>query len=232
MAGSALGRLKSLLDNPFVGTDDFGQPVADPNPLIEPSWQQICVMGYEIPGIGVIGGDVDAAILGKIETRIARVLLDERTGVVIETGISTYLPNQEMRRFVQERDGHCRFPGCSRNAKRCEPDHFTPYSRGGLTAIWNLDSLCKHHPPRQTQRWLGAGQDPRRPLHLDRPPRPPVRHPPHRPPRPRRLTDTATQRKILGVPTPKIFRAAVSRRRGGPCAGPPAREAARSSGRC
>ena len=145
MAGSALGRLKSLLDNPFVGTDDFGQPVADPNPLIEPSWQQICVMGYEIPGIGVIGGDVDAAILGKFETRTARVQLDERTGVVIETGISTYLPNQAMRRFVQERDGHCRFPGCSRNAKRCEPDHFTPYSRGGPTAIWNLASLCKHH---------------------------------------------------------------------------------------
>ena len=32
VAGSALGRLKSLLDNPFVGTDDFGQPVASPWP--------------------------------------------------------------------------------------------------------------------------------------------------------------------------------------------------------
>jgi hypothetical protein len=125
--------------------DDFGQPTPEPNPLIEPSWAQICAMGYEIPGIGVIGGDVVAAILDKFDTRITRVLLDERTGVVIETSIKEYLPDKVMRRFVQKRDGCCRFPGCRRNAKRCEPDHIIPYSAGGPTAIWNLTSLCKHH---------------------------------------------------------------------------------------
>jgi len=113
--------------------------------LVEPSWAQIAAMGYEIPGIGVIGGDVVASILDKFDTRIARVLLDERTGVVIETSIDTYRPNRAMRRFVQKRDGHCRFPGCVRNAKRCEPDHVIPYSRGGPTAPWNLACLCKHH---------------------------------------------------------------------------------------
>jgi hypothetical protein len=125
--------------------DDFGQPAPDPNPLIEPTWQQICAMGYEIPGIGVIGGDVVAAILNKFDTRIARVLLDERTGVVIETSIKEYLPDKAIRRFVQKRDGYCRFPGCTRNARGCEPDHVIPYSGGGPTAIWNLVSLCKHH---------------------------------------------------------------------------------------
>jgi hypothetical protein len=60
--------------------DDFGQPTPDPNPLIEPTWAQICAMGYEIPGIGVIGGDVVAEILAKFDTRIARVLLDEPPG--------------------------------------------------------------------------------------------------------------------------------------------------------
>jgi hypothetical protein len=138
--GAALGYL-----NPLANVDDFGQPAADPNPLIEPTWAQICAMGYEIPGIGVIGGDVVVAILERFDTRIARVLLDERTGVVIETGIDTYLPNRAMRNFVQKRDGHCRFPGCARKAKRCEPDHIIPFSRGGPTAIWNLLSLCKHH---------------------------------------------------------------------------------------
>ena len=131
--------------NFLANTDDFGQPVPDPNPMIEPTWTQIAAMGYEIPGIGVIGGDVVAGILSKFDTRIARVLLDEHTGVVIETGIDTYLPNPAIRRFIQQRDGHCRFPGCARNATRCEPDHVTPYSRGGPTAIWNLVSLCKHH---------------------------------------------------------------------------------------
>jgi len=131
--------------NPLANTDDFGQPAPEPNPMIEPSWAQICAMGLEIPGIGVIGGDVVASILDKFDTRIARVLLDERTGVLIETSIDTYRPNPAMRRFVQERDGHCRFPGCARNAKRCEPDHVIPYSRGGPTAPWNLAALCKHH---------------------------------------------------------------------------------------
>ena len=102
-------------------------------------------MGYEIPGIGVIGGDIVAAILDKFDTPITRVLLDERTGVVIETSLDTYRPNRAMRRFIQKRDGHCRFPGCTRNAKHCEPDHIIPYSQGGPTAPWNLASLCKHH---------------------------------------------------------------------------------------
>jgi hypothetical protein len=113
--------------------------------MIEPSWQQICAMGYEIPGIGVIGGDIVAAILDKFDTRIARVLLDERTGVVIETGTTEYLPDPAMRRFIHKRDRYCRFPGCARNATRCEPDHVIPFSKGGPTAIWNLASICKHH---------------------------------------------------------------------------------------
>ncbi len=138
--GSPLGDL-----DPLAKMDDFGQPAAAPNPFVEPSWTQIAAMGYEIPGIGVIGGDVVAGILAKFDTRIARVLLDERTGVVIETGIEEYRPNAAMRRFVIKRDGTCRFPGCRRAARRCEPDHVIPFSRGGPTAIWNLASLCKHH---------------------------------------------------------------------------------------
>ncbi|MEP7016910.1 MAG: DUF222 domain-containing protein, partial [Actinomycetota bacterium] len=77
--------------NPLANTDDFGQPTPERNPLIEPSWAQIAAMGYLIPGIGVIGGDVVAAILDNFDTAITRVLLDERTGVVIETSLDTYL---------------------------------------------------------------------------------------------------------------------------------------------
>src|SRR5665647_639173 len=139
-SGAALG-----YRNPLANTDDFGQPTPDPNPMVEPTWAQICAMGYEIPGIGVIGGDVVAGILDRFDTRIARVLLDEHTGVVIETATTACRPNRAMRRFIGQRDGHCRFPGCARNAKRCEPDHVIPFSRGGPTAIWNLVSLCKHH---------------------------------------------------------------------------------------
>jgi HNH endonuclease len=143
--GGAASGSRSWCEDRLAATDDFGQPAVDPNPLVEPSWRQICAMGYEIPGIGVIGGDVVAGILEKFDTRIARVLLDERTGVVIETSIAEYRPNRAMRRFIQRRDRTCRFPGCARAARRCEPDHVIPYSRGGPTAIWNLVSICKHH---------------------------------------------------------------------------------------
>jgi hypothetical protein len=102
-------------------------------------------MGYEIPSIGIIGGDIVAGILDHFDTAITRVLLDEHTGVVIETSQHTYLPNQALRRFLHKRDGTCRFPGCARNAARCEPDHVIPYSQGGPTTPSNLLSLCKHH---------------------------------------------------------------------------------------
>jgi len=131
--------------NPLAEVDDFGQPTPEPNPLVEPTWTQIAAMGYEIPGIGVIGADIVAAILDNFDTAITRVLLDEHTGVVIETSLDTYRPNRAIRRFIQKRDGHCRFPGCTRNANRCEPDHIIAYSQGGPTAPWNLISLCKHH---------------------------------------------------------------------------------------
>ena len=71
--------------NPLANTDDFGQPTPEPNPLIEPSWAQIAAMGYEIPRIGVIGGDVVASILDNFDTAITGVLLDEPTRVVTGT---------------------------------------------------------------------------------------------------------------------------------------------------
>jgi len=92
----------------LASTDDFGQPEPEPNPFIEPTWAQTCAMGFLIPGIGVIGGDIITGILDRFDTRIARVLLDEETGVVIETSTTAYLPNQAIRRFVQHRDGTCR----------------------------------------------------------------------------------------------------------------------------
>ena len=51
-----------------------------------PSWQQVCAMGYEISGVGVVPGDVVAGICARFDTRIRRVLLDEGSGTTVETG--------------------------------------------------------------------------------------------------------------------------------------------------
>lgn len=110
----------------------------------QPSWQQVCAMGLEVPGVGVVPGDVVARICQSFETRITRVLLDTRTGVVRESGIRHYQPPPRMIEFVRLRDGTCRFPGCARAARRCDLDHVVAYPQGATTAT-NLLCLCRHH---------------------------------------------------------------------------------------
>ena len=139
------GRRPSRQPSFLAMVDDFGQPTPDPNPLIEPTWAQICAMGYEIPGIGVIGGDVVAGILDKFDTRIARVLLDEthrgrdrdrHQGIPPQPGHAPVHP--KTRRHLPLP----RLPA-QRQTVRARPRH--PLPGGGPTAIWNLVALCKHH---------------------------------------------------------------------------------------
>lgn len=48
-----------------------------------------------------------------------------------------------LKRYLQGRDGHCRFPGCQ--ARVCQLDHRVNWEDGGPTAAGNLASLCQHH---------------------------------------------------------------------------------------
>lgn len=102
------------------------------------------LVGCEIPGIGHIPHDVLAGIAAAFDTRIRRVLLDQRTGTVIETGVATYRPNTAITRLVRLRDRTCRFPGCAQPAERCDLDHVQPWPHGPTTPA-NLQALCRHH---------------------------------------------------------------------------------------
>jgi len=152
--GPAAGAAAAAVDLPplarrwlddWAHTNDFGQPVPDRPPwLPDPHWAMVSAGGLPIPGIGIIPGDVAAAIAARFDTAITRVLLDARTGTVLETTTATYRPSAGIRRFVHHRDGACRFPGCTRVAARCEIDHVDPYPHGPTTPA-NLITLCKHH---------------------------------------------------------------------------------------
>ncbi len=56
-----------------------------------------------------------------------------------------------MRDLVILRDGHCVFPGCHVDARRCDQDHIEPYvpiDQGGppgQTSPANLACLCRRH---------------------------------------------------------------------------------------
>lgn len=57
----------------------------------------------------------------------------------------TYAPSLTTRAYLAARDRVCRFPGCQRDAARCDLDHVTPHAAGGPTCDSNLISLCRHH---------------------------------------------------------------------------------------
>ncbi len=56
----------------------------------------------------------------------------------------TYRPGNALAARVRARDGHCRFPGCSVPAARCDLDHVTAHP-AGETVEANLQTLCRAH---------------------------------------------------------------------------------------
>ena len=110
--------------------------------------------GVTVPKVGYIPSDVVATLLGRLDLRISRALLDSTTGTVLETVTDAYSPPRRMRDFVQVRDGQCRMYGCARPATACDVDHAVPHDAGGPTSPQNLAGLCRHHHrAKQSRAW-------------------------------------------------------------------------------
>ncbi|KYH43191.1 HNH endonuclease signature motif containing protein [Branchiibius sp. NY16-3462-2] len=97
-----------------------------------------------LPRVGVIPADSIVEMTHLLGVKLSRALTDAATGVVVETGDRSYRPGARLARFVQARDQHCRFPGCTRPAKLSDIDHVIRYPDGETTA-GNLQCLCRHH---------------------------------------------------------------------------------------
>ena len=81
------------------------------------------------------------------------LLQDPATGEILTVGRTRRIP-AGLKRWLQARDGTCRFPGCSVNVTHAEIDHTTPYARGGPTDHTNLEHLCpKHHRFKTLGHW-------------------------------------------------------------------------------
>ncbi|WP_156907763.1 HNH endonuclease signature motif containing protein [Corynebacterium freiburgense] len=65
-------------------------------------------------------------------------------------------PSQEQRILVQQRDGHCRYPGCTTPANQCDIDHVINHNDGGPTTLSNLQCLCRTHHNLKTDRKISA----------------------------------------------------------------------------
>ncbi|MDD7961282.1 HNH endonuclease [Microbacterium thalli] len=113
----------------------------------------------EAVGTGLIDADTARELAGQTSSW-DRLFIDPITRTPVET--DTYRPTASMRRLLQARDQHCRFPGCRRAAIRCELDHTIDHALGGHTHIYNLAHLCqRHHSMKQFTNWnvtqLGGG---------------------------------------------------------------------------
>ncbi|AZS43064.1 hypothetical protein BWL13_00606 [Microbacterium oleivorans] len=93
-----------------------------------------------------------ARVLAGDTTIWERLFHDPTTGVTVST--DSYRVPSGMRRFLQARDQHCRFPGCRVAAIRCEVDHTQDHALGGRTELSNLAHLCqRHHSMKQFTAW-------------------------------------------------------------------------------
>src|SRR2546430_1490542 len=93
-----------------------------------------------------------------VEQRVLR-LSQQQDGTVtlngvLEPGREKRVISPQLRKPLEVRDKHCRFPGCSRRASWCEAHHVVSWVRGGATNLDNLVLLCnRHHMQVHEGRW-------------------------------------------------------------------------------
>ncbi len=171
--GRSVGAWLETEANPFLShrppprppTDPDPQPGAEPGPPIaaNPTATTGAVPAPP-PRVTDLTGAPVWFVPGLIQTpgagallpdRVAALLNDPDTGVRIIDGTPgsadgrlpqwrTYRPHAALAAKVRARDGHCRFPGCSVQARRCHLDHVVAFP-AGQTEEANLQALCPAH---------------------------------------------------------------------------------------
>jgi hypothetical protein len=106
-----------------------------------------------LDGYGPIDPETARELAGRAPSFI-RLLTHPETGTVLSVGRTKYRVPEDLRTWLRVRDGTCRFPGCSRNARHCDIDHTVDWAFGGGTRHDNLAHLCpSHHSLKHASRW-------------------------------------------------------------------------------
>ncbi|MCY0904059.1 HNH endonuclease signature motif containing protein [Arthrobacter sp. H14-L1] len=106
----------------------------------------------ELAGYGPM--PIETALdLAKDEPAWYRMLTDPVTNIPAKQDRNLYKIPQKTRTWLQIRDGTCRFPGCTRQARFTDTDHTIPWPNGP-SHIENLACLCKrHHKLKHKMGW-------------------------------------------------------------------------------
>ncbi|WP_460629716.1 HNH endonuclease signature motif containing protein, partial [Intrasporangium mesophilum] len=107
----------------------------------------------ELPGHGWVSAAHARQIITAPGSIWHTLYADAPTGHAIRLTHPGYRPTAEIIRHVQAVDGHCRAPGCTVPAHRCDLDHDIPAPHGP-TSTDNLSATHRqHHRIRTTGLW-------------------------------------------------------------------------------
>jgi len=101
------------------------------------------------------GDPVSGVTVGRIacDCSIRRHIFDSAS-LLVELGRRKRVVSPQLRKALESRDRHCRWPGCTRPGSWCEAHHVVPWIRGGATNPDNLLLLCsRHHVQVHEGRW-------------------------------------------------------------------------------
>jgi hypothetical protein len=98
----------------------------------------------ELGGYGPIPAEIARELAGDASWQ--RLVHEPVNGYLLDAGDERYEPTPAITRLRILRDVVCRFPGSTRNARRCEGDHVIAHRKGGgggRTSSKNVQSLAK-----------------------------------------------------------------------------------------
>ena len=78
------------------------------------------------------------------DTLLADLLLDASREVLYVGRTERVVPPR-LRRALEARDRHCRFPGCRAHVRRCHAHHVREWENGGATDLDNTLLICVRH---------------------------------------------------------------------------------------
>ena len=107
----------------------------------------------DLEGYGPIDPETARKLAGTA-TSFLRILTHPHTGVVLDVSQEPFRVPAALKKYLQLRDGTCRFPGCNRSAGHSDLDHTIDKQFGGPTTATNLHFLSPaHHNLKHFSDW-------------------------------------------------------------------------------
>jgi len=112
-----------------------------------------------LDGFGPIDADTARRVAATAKS-FTRILIHPETSAVLSVGKTRYKVPADLKKWLELRDGTCRFPGCTRQARHSDIDHTHDWQYNGETRWDNLAHLCKRSHRLKTETGWTAVQTP------------------------------------------------------------------------